>query len=158
MITKILWTSELDKKCVKLIEEGLTYEQIAIKLFDNATLHNAVIGRIRRHKHEFPDMKRPQVRNVAKPPKPRKDPAKRPEPYKPKQDPLRTEGMNLMDAGIDNCRWPRDSTKVSVPRCCGALIQPGMVYCPTHCNLAYVASKRFTYLDKSMPVCIQVSA
>lgn len=49
-------------------------------------------------------------------------------------------GIYLLDAGVDQCRWPLDFSKVGHPRCCGDKIHSGS-YCQDHFNLVYMKSR-----------------
>ncbi len=46
------------------------------------------------------------------------------------------KGMSLMEAGIENCRFPRDDMgKDGFPRCCGEKVIEKTSWCPEHFNI-----------------------
>ena len=128
---KINWTAKLDAQCDKLHAAGLTSEQIAIKVFNDCTRRNAVIGSMYR-RGKTVGVKR-KIITVAKPPKPI---------VVRLPNPIIYASVKPYEAKPRDCRWPIGDPKSKDFLFCGGRSAKDKSYCAEHCRIAYVKAPK----------------
>lgn len=117
------WTDDRIEKLKELWDSGQSASQIAAAL--GGVTRNAVIGKA----HRLGLQSRPSpVKNESPeaPPKPVKEPAAEP-----------ANRITLLELNERICKWPIGHPGDDDFHFCGRESQPGVPYCPRHCEIAY---------------------
>ena len=149
------WTDARIEILRRLWAEGLSASQVAARIGDMS--RNAVLGKV--HRIGLPLRGKPTGRTQVRKPKPRKKPSKlftfnkpfgtealrairmagTPLPPPNETDIARVSFMGLDEDGHRHCKWPVGNVEsVHAPLFCGDERVPGLPYCSSHAQRAYV--------------------
>ena len=153
------WTPELVKELKRLWNKGLTTVEIGNQL---GMSKNAVVGKahrlnlearpspIKRDNIKHTVKKVIETRSATKPATKKTAPeasANTPAEVVFETEPLPPEinihkskkhkGVALVDLKPTSCRWPEGDPKDPNFHFCGEPVEPGKIYCPAHCAIAY---------------------